>query len=80
MFISPPLKTRLRYGDPVTREEMKYIFGYNRINLDIEFPRFPCGLIALDLLDELYSHHPNIGSVKKLRINNNSQTIDYNNY
>lgn len=50
-----------------------YIF---RINLDIEFPRFPCEIISLDLQDEMMSHHPNIGSVQKYRLDSQGNYID----
>ena len=43
----------------------------NRINLDIEFPRFPCEIISLDIQDIMLSHHPNIGSIKKYRLDSN---------
>jgi hypothetical protein len=47
-----------------------------RINIDIEFPRFPCEILSLDLQDIMMSHHANIGSIKKFRLNEKGESID----
>jgi hypothetical protein len=55
---------------------MRYLFFYQSINLDIEFPAFPCELISLDLEDIMISHHPNIGSVEKWRLDKEGKYMD----
>lgn len=50
------------------------------INIDIEFPSFPCELISLDLEDVMISHHPNIGSVEKWRLHSNGSYLDRRSY
>lgn len=44
--------------------------------MDIEFPRFPCEIISLDIMDMLMSHHPNIGSVTKRRLDHEGQFLE----
>lgn len=51
-----------------------------RINIDIEFPRFPCEIISLDLQDIMMSHHPNIGSIKKYRLNAEGVLLEDSDY
>lgn len=46
------------------------------INIDIEFPRLPCEIISLDIMDMLMSHHPNIGSVTKRRLDENGNFLE----
>jgi hypothetical protein len=48
--------------------------------LDISFPRYPCEIISLDIQDMLLSHHPNIGSVTKRRLDKNGNYLETTNF
>jgi hypothetical protein len=37
---------------------------------------FPCEIISLDIQDAMMSHSPNLGSVKKYRLDSNGYPID----
>jgi len=37
---------------------------------------FPCEVISLDIQDAMMSHSPNLGSVKKYRLDSNGYPID----
>ena len=38
--------------------------------------RFPCEILSFDLQDIMMSHHPNIGSIKKYRLDANGERLD----
>ena len=48
--------------------------------MDIEFPRYPCEVISLDLDDLIGSHHPNLGSLEKWRLDKEGQYLDSRGY
>ena len=46
------------------------------INIDVVFPKYPCGVISLDAQDIMGSHVINIeGSMKKIRLDRNGKTL-----
>jgi Endoplasmic reticulum vesicle transporter/Endoplasmic Reticulum-Golgi Intermediate Compartment (ERGIC) len=47
------------------------------INMDLLFPRYPCGVISLDAQDIMGSHVVNIeGSMKKIRLDSSGRNLD----
>ena len=50
------------------------------INIDVLFPRYPCGIISLDAQDIMGSHVVNIeGSMKKIRLNSEGDVLSEEN-
>lgn len=48
-----------------------------RVNLDMEFPRFPCDILSLDAQDIMGSHHVNLeGDLKKIRLDQNQKVME----
>lgn len=47
-----------------------------KIHLDVSLPRFPCEIISLDIQDAMMSHSPNLGSVRKYRLNRDGEEFD----
>lgn len=47
-----------------------------RIKVDMVLYRFPCEILSFDLQDIMMSHHPNIGSIKKYRLDANGERLD----
>lgn len=46
------------------------------INVDVVFPRYPCGIISLDAQDIMGSHVVNVeGSMRKIRMDPNGRTL-----
>lgn len=47
------------------------------INMDIEFPRLPCGLVSLDIMDVMGTHMVNVhNSLYKKTINKSGRIIE----
>ena len=50
------------------------------VNLDIEFPSFPCEVMSLDWNDAILSQFSNINSIEKWRLDKFGNYIDENSF
>lgn len=69
LYFNQPERSYVANDERFTRKELI-------INIDIEFPKFPCEIISLDLQDVMMSHSPNIGSIQKYRLDSTGNYLD----